>query len=246
MGYHRALSVDRRTELRVVPAPEMWITTAQFLRPTLACPYQPLGRRYAAEETKIPINITMFANFLYSAVYGAKHTRNSTPVGGRTFKYRNAANPPMPPDALPVWVATGVAAAAFLGVALAFPASPPPAAAAAADTVDRVAAADYPSTATHALTAETARVGPRRIALRGDGGTAAATFAYGPVVPVPDSGRLARVLRGTPPGEEFADAAAFRRIANRARNRTPRWAPVDSLRVRRVSWREVDVTLVGA
>lgn len=149
------------------------------------------------------------------------------------------------PDALSVWVATGVATAAFLGVALAVPTSPPPAATAAADTVDRVAAADYPSTATHPLTADAVRVGPRQISLRSESGTATAMFAYGPVVPVPDRGKLADVLRGTPPSEEFNGTVAFRRAVTRARNRTPRWKPTDSLRVRRVSWGEIDVTLVG-
>lgn len=151
----------------------------------------------------------------------------------------------MSPDALNLWIATGVAATAFLGVAIAFPAAPPPGAADVADTVDRVAAAEYPSTSTYTLTADAARIGPRRIALRAESGTSTAEFAYGPVVPVHDRGRLVAVLGGTPPAELFDNTTAFRRSVDRARNRTPRWEPADSLRVRRVSWEGIDVTIVG-
>ncbi|MFB6217855.1 MAG: hypothetical protein ABEH77_01560 [Halobacteriaceae archaeon] len=150
----------------------------------------------------------------------------------------------MSPDTLSVWVALSVAAAAFLGVAVAFPTAPPPDAAAAAATVDTVAAADYPASATHPVAADAARVGPRRIALRNAGGRATATLVYGPVVPVDDGG-LARVLAGEHPGTVFESAAAFRRAASRARNRTPVWRSVDSLDVRRVTWQGSDVTLVG-
>lgn len=152
----------------------------------------------------------------------------------------------MPPDALAVWVATAIAAAAFLGVAVAFPAAPPPDAAGVAATVDGVAAADYPAATTHRVDADAARVGRHRIALRNDAGRATAEFGYGPVVPVPEDGGLRSVLYGTPPGAVFDDGETFHRAVKRARNLTPAWRSTDRVRVRRVSWRGVDATLVGA
>lgn len=151
----------------------------------------------------------------------------------------------MSPDAISVWVATGVAAAAFLGVASGFPTAPPPDATGVANTVDGVAAAAYPTTATHTVAADGVRIGPRRIALRNDAGTATATFAYGPVVPVTPGTPLGAVLRGKPPASVFPDGAAFRRVTAGARNRTVGWTPADSVRVRRVTWEGVDVVLVG-
>lgn len=152
----------------------------------------------------------------------------------------------MSPDTISVWVATGVAAAAFLGVATSFPTVPPPDATGVANTVDRVAAAEHPTTATHEVAADAVWIGERRIALRNDAGTASAAFAYGPVVPVAAGTRLADVLRGTPPATTFDGDTAFRRAIDRARNRTVGWTSADRVRVRRVSWEGIDVTLVGA
>lgn len=144
-----------------------------------------------------------------------------------------------------LWIGLCVAGAAFAGLALEVPTAPAPDARAVADTVDRVAAGRYPTRADHPVSATAIRVGPRRVALRSDGGTAHAGFAYGPVTPAGD-GPLRRLLTGAPPDRVFDDPAALRVAAGRARNRTPRWRPADDrVRVRRVSWGGVDVTLVG-
>jgi hypothetical protein len=151
-----------------------------------------------------------------------------------------------PTDAMPIWFGLCLVSVLFLGLAIEVPTAPPPDAAAAATTVDAVAVSEYPTTAAHPTPATAVRVGPKRLALRSDGGTAHATFAYGPVTPAanPD---LRRVLRGIPPARVFEDPAAFRVALERSRNRTPAWRPLDGrLLVRRVSWGEVNATLVGA
>jgi hypothetical protein len=67
------------------------------------------------------------------------------------------------------------------------------------------------------------------------------------VTPIGDGSRLERVLVGEPPAAVFDDPAALREAAAAARNRTGGWRDAtDSLRVRRVTWGGVDVTLGGA
>jgi hypothetical protein len=153
----------------------------------------------------------------------------------------------LPLDAWYAWLGLAAASATLLGIAGALPTQPPPDAAGVADTVDRVAVGGATATAEHPLAARAVRVGPRRLGLRNGAGAAHATFAFGPVTPVPGNGRLSAVLGGTPPDRAFDSPAAFRRTARRARDRDPTWSPApDALRVRRVTWEGVDVTLVGA
>lgn len=153
----------------------------------------------------------------------------------------------VPADAWYVWLGVAAASVAVAGVAVDLPARPPPDAAAAAAAVDAVAAGGHAATTTHPLRATAVRVGPRRIALRNAAGTASAAFAFGPVTPAAPDDRLRRVLRGAPPSRVFASPAALRRAAAAARAGDPRFRPTDGrLRVRRVRWGEVDVTLAGA
>lgn len=150
-----------------------------------------------------------------------------------------------PVDAWYLWLGVAAASLTALGAAVGLPSAPPPDAAAAAGTVDSVAASPYAAIAEHPLAADELRLGPRSIALRGDGGVARARFAYGPVVPVRD-GPLGVVLDGRPPREAFQSREAFERAVEGARDRDPVWRPApDSLQVRRISWGEEGVTLVG-
>jgi hypothetical protein len=152
----------------------------------------------------------------------------------------------VPVDAWYVWLGLSLASIALVGVGMALPTAPPPAAADAADTVDRTATTAYPATAEHPLDAESIRVGPRRLGLRNDAGTTHATFAFGPVTPATGSRGLRAVLRGAPPGSRFASGAALCDAGAFARQRAPRWRPVDGpLIVRHVVWEGCDVTLVG-
>lgn len=146
-----------------------------------------------------------------------------------------------------LWVGLGAVSAALLGVAVELPRTTPPDAAAVAATVDGVASSPYDAVGEHPLRADAVRLSPRRIALRRDGTTARAEFAFGPVVPVPPGdGPLRRVLRGASPAGRFDSRAAFETTTERARERDPSWRPApERLTVRRVSWGGVDATLVG-
>jgi len=145
----------------------------------------------------------------------------------------------------------GLAAASLVvvGVAADLPTRPPPDARAAANTVDALAASEYPGTATHPVDAASVRVTPRTIGLRTDAGATHATFTFGPVTPVDAGSRLGAVARGTPPSEAFDSPRAFEAMAEATREdaRDAPWrsAP-DEIVVRRVNWGEVRVTLVLA
>ncbi|MFB6105488.1 MAG: hypothetical protein ABEJ70_00805 [Halobacteriaceae archaeon] len=150
-----------------------------------------------------------------------------------------------PVDAWYAHLGLAVAGVAAVGLVLGVPTAPAPAPAPVADTVDRVAATTHPTVAVRSVDADAVRLGPDRVALRTDGGTASATFAYGPVVPVGPGSRLRFVLAGASPARVYDDPAAFRRAVGRARRRRPTWRRIDRIRVRGVSWGDVDVTLVG-
>ena len=152
-----------------------------------------------------------------------------------------------PADTRYLYLGVATASTLAVGVALALPTTVPPDATRAAATVDHVATSPYDATGAAPLDATAVDLGPSRITLRNDGGTVGATFAAGPVTPVGERSRLQRVLDGTPPSTVFDDPTAFREAAATARNRTGGWRDADErLRVRRVTWEGVDVTLVGA
>ncbi|MFB6270547.1 MAG: hypothetical protein ABEH83_11415 [Halobacterium sp.] len=150
-------------------------------------------------------------------------------------------------DVPPVVVALSLVSTTLLGVAFAAQPSVAPRADALASTVNAVGAADTPGAESHPVRADAVRITTHEIAVRGDGGTARASFAYGPVVPVRRDTGLWRVLHGAPPGEVFDGGLQFASAAVDARQREAFWRHGrDRLTVRRVTWRGVDVTLVGA
>jgi hypothetical protein len=166
--------------------------------------------------------------------------------------YESAATAPVfepTVDVWYVWVGLSLASAGALGAATALPTTPPPDATGAARVVDGVAGSPYAATGEHPLAhAEAVRLSPTSIGLRSHDGAAHASFRSGPVVPVGQSTRLRRVLDGTPPGRVFDDTDSLRYAVREARERArdPAWRPApDTLRVRHVTWRGVDVTLVG-
>lgn len=150
-----------------------------------------------------------------------------------------------PLDALYVWIGLGAVSLAVAGTVLAFPTGTPAGAGAVADAVDAVAASEHDAREEVAVPAEEIRLGPRTIGLRADGRTAHAHVEYGPVTPV-RGGDLRAVLEGARPADVFADPDSFAAALDRAQRRDSGWreAP-DELRVRRVSWGEVNATLVG-
>ncbi|NHN42267.1 hypothetical protein G9C85_11610 [Halorubellus sp. JP-L1] len=143
----------------------------------------------------------------------------------------------------------GLAAASLVvvGVAADLPTRPPPDARAAANSVDALAASDYPGTATHPLEASSVRVTPRSLGLRTDAGATHARFAFGPVTPVDADSRLGAVARGTPPSEAFESPRALAAMAEATREDAgdATWRSArDEIVVRRVNWGDVHVTLV--
>ncbi|NIB98657.1 hypothetical protein [Halobacterium sp. R2-5] len=150
-------------------------------------------------------------------------------------------------DVPPVLVALSLVSTTLLGVAFAAKPSAPSRAAPLASTVDTVASADRASVETEDVDADAIRVTSRKLAVRDDGRTTSQSFAYGPVVPVQRDTALWRVLRGVPPDEVFDGERALERAVGSARDRDAEWRrDRQQLTVRRVTWRGVDVTLVGA
>ncbi|RDI71231.1 DUF7283 family protein [Halopelagius longus] len=156
----------------------------------------------------------------------------------------------VPLDSWYAWFGLSLASLALVGAVAGLPTTPPPNATDAAETVDRVAAAEYDATAEHPLDAASVRLGTRRISLRNDAGTAHATFGFGPVTPVPTGDSpLRAVLHGAPPERVFESKAAFQQaiVDARVESDTATWRDVDrTLIVRRTSWEGVDVVLVDA
>lgn len=152
-----------------------------------------------------------------------------------------------PVDSWYLWVGLASASVLLFGVVTGLPTAPPLDATGFADTVDTVAASQHTATATRSLAADEIRLGPNRVALRGGGGTAHATFVYGPVVPVANGTVLWEVAQGASPAHVFERPEAFRRAVTRAQNRGAEWRPADArLTVRTVTWEGTDVTLVDA
>jgi hypothetical protein len=156
----------------------------------------------------------------------------------------------LPLDSWYAWFGLSLAGLAVFGAVSGLPTSPPPDASAAATTVDRVAAAEYAATAEHPLDATAIRVGTRRLSLQNDAGVAHATFAFGPVTPIPEGeSPLRDVLYGAPPSSVFDSPTAFQQavVDARAVGTDPSWRTVDrTLVVRSTSWEGVDVVLVDA
>lgn len=152
----------------------------------------------------------------------------------------------VPIDAWYVWLGTALAAVAVLGVALSLSTAPPPDAVAAGDSIDAVAGAGHDATGVHPVDAQSVRLSAHTVALRDDGTTARERLTYGPVTPVADGSKLARVLAGVPPSRVFEDPSTLARRARLARRSPTGWERTDRIRIRTVVWGDVRVTLVGA
>ncbi|MFC7204372.1 hypothetical protein ACFQJC_12665 [Haloferax namakaokahaiae] len=152
-----------------------------------------------------------------------------------------------PIESLSLWTALALGGVVLLGVVGGLSSPPAPDAPAVADAIDRVAVAEYDASATVHLDAESVRLGTHRIALRNDGGTSHATFAFGPVTPATPGTPLAAVARGSSPESVFDTPAAFESALADARTTNASWhAAEESLVVRRISWEGVDALVVVA
>ena len=142
------------------------------------------------------------------------------------------------------WLGLVATSLAVGGVVTGLPTAVPPDAGAVAATVDDIAASPYGERERVAVPADAMRLDSRSLALRSDGGTAHASFARD-VTPA-DDGRLAAVLRGVPPGTVYRTNEAFAAALREARAGDREWRPApDQLTVRRVTWGDVNATLVG-
>lgn len=150
-----------------------------------------------------------------------------------------------PADAWYSWVGLGIASVVILGVVVGLPATTPPEPVPVVETVDAVASSPHQPSERIDVAAAEIRLAPYRIGLRGRGGNAHATIAYGPVTPV-EGDLLDAVLTGAPPDAVFEDPEAFADALREARNGPTSWQPApDRLTVRRISWEGIDATLVG-
>jgi hypothetical protein len=150
-----------------------------------------------------------------------------------------------PMDGLVLWVGLSAISLTVAGVALALPTATAPDAGPLARTIDDVATSAHTVETTVPIDAGRVRLRSARVSLRGDGGTGHATLVAADPVPV-RNGSLRAVLAGRPPRRTFSSQAAFRRALARATGELGRWRPApERLRIRRVSWGEVDATLVG-
>ena len=147
-------------------------------------------------------------------------------------------------DTLWVWVAVGTVSVAVFGIVAQLPTTASPNGEAVAMTIDEVATSPPGSVATRELDADEWTVTTRRIGLHSEGGTVHETL-LNPVVPATNES-LTAVLDGTEPSTAFNSSAAFQTATEQAATNTTRWrsAP-DRMRVKRVAWGGVDVTLVG-
>lgn len=148
-------------------------------------------------------------------------------------------------DAIYVWLGVATVSVAALGVVTAFPTTTPPDATAIADAIDQTAVGPPGAYAVTAIDATEIRLGPHRLSLRNSGGTANAALAYGPVTPAVANDQLELLLYGHPPEDTFESRAAFNTAVEQAQSRGE-WRPAPSqIEIRRVTWGETDVTLVG-
>jgi hypothetical protein len=149
-----------------------------------------------------------------------------------------------PMDGLVIWIALTVVSGAAAGVALGLPTTAPPDAGAVADAVDRVATSSFDVRTTVPVEADEIRLNGQQLSLRSEGQVSHAAFAAGPVVPV--GGTLSVVLRGKRPKAVFRSKRAFVAALERHRAGSGTWQMAPArLGVRRVTWGNVDATLVG-
>lgn len=152
----------------------------------------------------------------------------------------------VPVESTYVWFGLLLVGAALLGLALRVPTAPPPDATAIARTVDSVASSPHEATARQPIEAREVRLGSERVGLRNSAGAAHATFAYESIVPVTGNDLLRMVLQGRPPDDVFVDPDAFAAAVDWAETTEPEWQRAsDRLLVRRITWGDVNATLVG-
>lgn len=155
-----------------------------------------------------------------------------------------------PADAWYVFVGVSIVSVAAAGVAMGFPAGLGPDATGAMNQIDQVAGSNYETYATQEHDADAFRVDSKQISLRNDHGTAHATVSFGTMAPVRGHDDLERVLGGEPVEDVFTDRTDFESGFRTAQETvhgggSSEWRTArGQLRVRKVIWGDVSVTLV--
>lgn len=153
-----------------------------------------------------------------------------------------------------VWLGAFLASVLLVGVAVSFPTAPPPDADRAANVVDEVTTSSYNASGSYEHGAEEVKISTKNIALRGEGGTDRASIRFGTITPVQEHPRNPHpgldVLWGEPVDEVFNSPEEFEAWAQEARSAAEQsggeWRHSDGeLRVKRVQWGDVNVTLVA-
>jgi hypothetical protein len=157
-----------------------------------------------------------------------------------------------PMDAWYVWVGVALVSIGLAAFAVSLPSQPPPDAEGAAGAIDRVGASEYEAATTLDHDAEEVRVGPERIGMRNDGGTARATVSFGPVLPVQAldlNSSERRALDGFLAGEQPLQAGLEATLADavgQLETETGEWRPATGpLRARSVVIEAQRVVLVA-
>lgn len=150
-----------------------------------------------------------------------------------------------PLDGLILWTGLALISLTVAGIAVSLPSATAPDAGAVARTIDEVATSPHRVGAAVHPDATSIRLRPTQVSLRARGGTSHATLVVADPVPA-GNGSLREVLAGRAPADVYRTERSFERALIEARERMGTWrsAP-DRLHVRRVSWREIDATLVG-
>lgn len=148
-------------------------------------------------------------------------------------------------DGVAGWLGLATVSLAVAGVAVALPSTAPPDAGALAATIDEVTTSPHTVATSVKPDADAIRIRPAQVSLREAGVTAHGELVAGGAVWA-RADRLQSVLAGRSPRAVFGDRTDFQRAVAAARAASGAWrsAP-ETVRVRRVTWREVDVTLVG-
>jgi hypothetical protein len=151
----------------------------------------------------------------------------------------------VPMDGLIGWLGLATVSFAVAGVALSLPSTTPPDAGALASSIDQVSTSPHEVATSVRLRADAVRVRSAQVSVRKDGVVTHADLVAGGALWTEDD-RLRGVLAGKAPDAVFEDSVAFGRAIDGAAARPVRWRSVpDPIRVRRVTWGGVDVTIVG-
>ena len=151
----------------------------------------------------------------------------------------------LPADGVSLFVGVALLSTALAGTAVQLGPSTPTGAERAADTIDAVAADGAPAVGVYPLAAESVTVAPTAVSVTADGTTQSASLQYGPVAPVDPGTTLAAVLAGQPPQQAYENVSAFETALDTTDRSTQQYTRPGQIRVRTLTWGDIDVTLAG-